>query len=102
MYLIAKARLNYEGWPLAIGGITLEDILLDEKFEFDGLSFTSLTLMLDYLSKSFRLNKEFLRRVLVIYGNDKAIKAVKFCRLLLNNSEYQRENAITDLIKSLR
>jgi len=99
MYLIAKDRVNFNGWPLSINGIPTESISINEVFEFDGLTFTSFISMLDYLSQSFSLNKEFLRKVLAIYGNDRAIEAVKFCRLMLDNSEFQREKAIDDLIE---
>ena len=102
MYLIAKDRVNYSGWELSIGGITIESLSIDEKFEFDGLTFSSYASMLEYISNSFALNKEFLKKVLSIYGNNRAIEAVKFCRLVPNYSKYQREKAISDLIESIR
>lgn len=102
MFLIAKERLNYSGWPLSIDGIPIEDISIDEKFEFDGLTFTSFISMLDYLTHSFSLNKDFLKQVLTIYGNHRAIEAVKFCRLVPNYSKYQRERALVDLIESFK
>jgi hypothetical protein len=102
MYLIAKDRVNYSGWPLSINGIPLECISKDETFEFDGLSFTSFIGMLDYISHSFSLNKEFLKQVLTIYGNNRAIEAVKFCRLVPNESKSHRDKAINDLIESFK
>ncbi len=102
MYLIAKARVNYSGWALSINGIPIEGNLIDEEFEFDGLSFTSFVSMLDYLSNAFSLNKEFLKRVLAIYGNNRAIEAVKFCRLIPHYSRSEREKAVNDLIESFR
>jgi len=102
MYLIAKDRVNYSGWKLSIDGIPIENISVDEKFDFDGLTFTSFISMLDYLSHSFALNKEFLRQVLAIYGNNRAIEAVKFCRLIPNESKPDRDKALNDLIESFR
>ncbi len=102
MYLIAKERVNYSGWELCIDGISIEITPDDSTFEFDGLTFTSFISMLDYLSKSFSLNKEFLSKVLAIYGDNRAIEAVKFCRLISHNSEYQHEKALDDLIESFR
>ena len=104
MYLIAKERVNYSGWELSIDGIVIndEDILADEKYEFDGLTFTTFSSMLDYLCHSFTLNRTFLKKVLTIYGNDRAIAAVKFCRLVPNDSTTQREKALNDLIESFR
>jgi len=102
MYLIAKDRVNYSGWELCIDGIPIENISIDEKLEFDGLVFTSFMSMLDYISNSFSLNKEFLKQVLTIYGNHRAIEAVKFCRLVPNDSKSQREKAVNDLIESFR
>jgi hypothetical protein len=102
MYLIAKDRVNYSGWELCIDGIPIEHISIDEKFEFDGLTFTSFISMLDYLSNSFSLNREFLKQVLTIYGNNRAIEAVKFCRLVPNDSKAQYEKAVNDLIESFR
>mgnify|MGYP000143705067 CR=1 FL=1 len=102
MYLIAKDRVNYSGWELSIDGIPIENIMFDEKLEFDGLTFTSFISMLDYLSHSFSINKEFLKQVLTIYGINRAIEAVKFCRLVPNDSKSQRETAVYDLIESFR
>jgi hypothetical protein len=104
MYLIAKERVNYSGWALSVDGIPIdaEDILDDEEYEFDGLTFTSFISMLDYLSHSFSLNKTFLKKVLTIYGNNRAIEAVKFCRLVPNDSTTEREKALNDLIESFR
>jgi len=102
MYLIAKERVNFRGWELCIDGIPIENISSAEKFEFDGLTFTSFMSMLDYLSKSFSLNKEFLRKVLTVYGNNRAIEAVKFCRLVINDSESARRQAFDDLVESFK
>lgn len=102
MYLIAKERVNYSGWALCIDGITIEGIVDNDTFEFDGLTFTSFISMLDYLSKTFSLNKEFLSKVLAVYGDNRAIEAVKFCRLISHNSDYQREKAVDDLIESFK
>jgi hypothetical protein len=102
MFLIAKERVNYSGWDLSIDGVPIENISLDEKLEFDGLTFTSFISMLDYLSDSFSLHKEFLRQVLILYGNNRAIEAVKFCRLVPHYSKSQRDKALEDLIASFR
>lgn len=102
MYLIAKERVNYNGWPLCIEGITIEDIATDEEIEFDGLTFTSVTSMLDYLSQSFALNREFLRKALTLYGTNRAIDAVKFCRLVPNYSKFEQNKAIKELIASIK
>jgi len=102
MYLIAKERVNYSGWELSIDGIPIENLLIDEEFEFDGLTFTSFISMLDYLSNAFSLNREFLKQVLTIYGNNRAIEAVKFCRLVPHYSRSEREKALKDLIESFK
>jgi len=102
MFLIAKDRVNYSGWELSIDGVPIENITIDEKLEFDGLIFTSFISLLDYLSDTFFINKEFLRQVLTLYGNDRAIEAVKFCRLVPNYSKVEREKALEDLIESFR
>ena len=102
MYLIAKGRLNYSGWELSINGVSIDNISMDEVFEFDGLTFTSFISMLEYLSRTFALNQEFLKQVLILYGNHRAIDAVKFCRHIPNDSRFQREKALNDLIESLK
>ena len=38
----------------------------------------------------------------MLYGNNKTIEAVKFCRLIPNNSAYQREQALNELVASLQ
>ncbi len=102
MYLIAKDRVNFRGWELCVDGVPIEDLSSVELFEFDGLKFTSFISMLDYLSKSFSLNKEFLRKVIAVYGDNRAIEAVKFCRLVINDSEPERRQALDDLIESFK
>lgn len=102
MFLIARDRVNYSGWELSIDGVPIEHSLIDETFEFDGLTFTSFISMLDYLSNAFTLNKEFLKQVLMLYGNNRTLEAVKFCRLVPNDSTFQREKAIKDLIESFK
>lgn len=102
MYLIAKERVNFKAWELCIDGVPASNYIPEETYQFDGLSFTSFTGMLDYLSKTFFLNKPFLKQVLTLYGNDRAIEAVKFCRLVPNSSESQREMALDDLIESFK
>jgi len=102
MYLIAKERVNFKGWNLCVDGIPIENISSNEKFEFDGLSFTSFISMLDYLSKSFSINKDFLKKVLTLYGSHRIIEAVKFCRLRINDSESERKQAFEDLVESFK
>jgi len=114
MYLIAKERLNYSGWPLSIDGIPVdyldhfnvdestEALLLEQTFVFDGLIFTSFICMLDYLSDTFSLNRTFLKQVLTIYGHHRAVAAVKFCRLIPQYAKLEREQALYDLIESVR
>ncbi|WP_159819020.1 hypothetical protein [Colwellia sp. 20A7] len=102
MFLIARDRVNYSGWELSIDGVTIENTAEDENFEFDGLTFTSFISMLDYLSSTFSLNKEFLEQVLTLYGDNRAIEAVKFCRLVPNESKSERDKALEDLIESFK
>jgi len=102
MYLIAKKRVNYNGWELCIDGIPVDYKAFDETHEFDGLTFSSFTSMLDYLSHTFSLHREFLKKVLLIYGNNRAIEAVKLCRLVPNESKEARDKAVENLIESFK
>lgn len=104
MYLIARDRVNFCGWELSVDGIGIndDDIISEEKFEFDGLTFNSYTSMLDYISNAFSLNRTFLKKVLAVYGNNRAIEAVKFCRLVPHDSTIEREKALYDLVESFR
>jgi hypothetical protein len=102
MFLISKARVNFKAWEFCIDGVPVKEIVPEEIFEFDGLSFPNFTGMLDYLSKTFFLNKLFLKRVLTLYGNDRGIEAVKFCRLVPHDSETEREKAFKYLVESFR
>ena len=102
MFLIARERVNFSGWELSIDGVPIENTVVDENFVFDGLTFTSFITMLDYLSTTFSLNKDFLEQVLTLYGDDRAIDAVKFCRLVPNESKPEREKALNDLIASFK
>ncbi|MGK2233246.1 hypothetical protein [Colwellia polaris] len=102
MFLIAKERVNFKAWDLCIDGIPISEVVNEEIFEFDGLTFSNFNSMLDYLSKTFFLDKPFLKRVLTLYGNDRTIEAVKFCRLVPHETETEREIAFEDLVESFR
>lgn len=107
IYEVAKERVNYLGWPLVASGIELNELLLDEKvsevFGFDGVIYPSLADAISHYAKTFLLDEHYISEVLQHLGNgdinERAFaKAVRFCRLLVNATPYERKVALNTLI----
>jgi len=107
IYEVAKGRVNYLGWPLVANGIELDELLLDEKvtkvFSFDGVQYPSLADAITHYAKTFLLDEHYVSEVLQHLGNgdidERAFaRAVRFCRLLVNDTPNERKIALKALI----
>lgn len=98
MYEVAKARVNFNGWPLIINGINIDEAEYSvSRFIFDGVEYPSYEDAITHYAKTFILPKEFFRKVLSITGLEKFAYAVRFCRLLVGATPNEREAALKEL-----
>ncbi|WP_105901667.1 hypothetical protein [Vibrio gangliei] len=98
MYLIAKQRISYPGWQVAVDGITVEGESEAYGFEFDGVRYMSLNTCINHLIKSLRLDKELLPELVDILGPERLDYALKIGKLNKAIIPYQR-NKILDEVR---
>ncbi|GLX79852.1 hypothetical protein tinsulaeT_31920 [Thalassotalea insulae] len=103
MFEIAKARVNFCGWALILGGINIEDLKCKESepFQFDGIEFPSINDAVIHYAKTFDLDKAFFLQVTDILGQEKFSQAVRFCRLLVGSTPNERKAALKQLRSNL-
>ncbi len=99
MFEIAKARVNFSGWPLVVAGLELESLQWQAKeiFCFDGIEYPSTDDAAAHYAKAFDLHLTFFRQVLHRLGQDNFAQAVRFCRLLLGSTPDERKAALKQL-----
>jgi hypothetical protein len=111
MFEVAKGRVNFQGWPLVIDGVELNEMdystRVVETFGFDGVLYPSISEAVTYYCNVFYIDKSYFYKVLrciVSEGSDidQALfaKTVRFCRLLVNASSHERKVALQGLEKS--
>jgi len=100
MFELIKNRVNYIGWEVCLDGISLGNTSALHSIEFDGVQYSNMIELLNYLSKTFFLDKNFLRQVIDIYGENNIVQAVKYCRLTIDFDDEERKLALSDLKKS--
>jgi hypothetical protein len=100
MFEQIKERVNYTGWDVSIDGISLGNIGSLNIVIFDGVQYSNLSELQNYLVKTFSIDKVFFNQVLEIYGEENITQAVKYCRLTLDLNETERKSALSDLIYS--
>lgn len=97
VYEVAKARVNYRGWPLALNGITLDIDFLKIDFSFDGVVYPCIDDAIDQYVSIYNLNKLFFLEVLQYYGGKRFAAAVRYCRLFVNATPKERASALREL-----
>lgn len=97
MYLIAKQRISYQGWPLMLDSIPVEGESEAYGFEFDGVRYISLNTCIDHLIKSLRLDKELLPELVDILGPERLDYALKIAKLNKAIIPYQRDRILAEV-----
>ncbi|WP_448211216.1 hypothetical protein [Colwellia sp. MEBiC06753] len=97
MYEVAKARVNYAGWPLSLGGIFIDIDNESTSFDFDGVKYPSIELAIAHYVQVFGLNKQLLIRVLDKIGLARFSEAVRFCRLQVSATPNEANLALAVL-----
>ena len=97
MYEVAKARINFRGWPIVLDGIELEKDIGAESFNFDGICYPSIEEAIEHYCENFSLDSTFLRQILAKIGSNKFARAVRFCRLYIGATPNEKAKALKEL-----
>jgi len=97
MYELAKARVNYDSWPLIVDGVTLPDECQEQSYNFDDVTYPSIEQAILHYANALSLSHGYLRSVFELLGNDQFAKTVRFCRLLVAANAFEREQALRQL-----
>ncbi len=98
MYLIAKARVNFQGWPLSINGVPLDDHSYSVSFAFDGMNFTSISQAISHYSTSLGLDQAFLQTLVNKVGRDRFGYAVRIARINIVSTPKVKKQVIADIV----
>ncbi|OAN18047.1 hypothetical protein A3K86_03775 [Photobacterium jeanii] len=97
MFEIAKARVNYQGWPVSIDGMPVAGISNAFQFEFDGIRYTGLQHAVKQLALSHGIPQPYLEQVIELVGREKMAYALRFCKTSYGYSEGQIKASIESL-----
>lgn len=98
MYEIAKARVNFQAWPLVLNGVAIKEVNIKASFSFDGVTYPTVDDAIDYFEQHFSLVKGYLKQVVASLGNEQFAKAVSFCRIMVGSTPAERKQALKQLI----
>ena len=75
--------------------------MLDEyeqhSFNFDDVIYPNIEQAIQHYADTLLISVDYFRSVLELLGNDHFAKAVRFCRLLVADSTYERQQALRQL-----
>ena len=97
MFEIAKARVNYKGWPLTIDGMPVAAMSTSFHVQFDGITYTSLSHAVEQLAKSYAIPQPYLEQVVEVVGRDRLAYALRFAKTTYGYSTAERESSIASL-----
>ncbi|MGF1724972.1 hypothetical protein [Photobacterium nomapromontoriensis] len=97
MFEIAKARVNYAGWPLTIDGLPVSIMSTRFHVHFDGITYTSLTQAVEQLAKAYAIPQPYLEAVIEVVGRDRLGYAIRFAKTTYGYSPQERESSISSL-----
>ncbi|GAA6205776.1 hypothetical protein [Thalassotalea sp. SU-HH00458] len=101
MYEVAKKRVNFQGWPLIVDGINIEELQYSEEksFSFDNIEYPCIDDAINHYAQAFFIPVDFFKEVLVAVGLERFAYAVRFCRLLVGTTPNERKAALKNLIE---
>lgn len=101
MFEIARDRINYAGWPLAVAGVEILESeccdVLSEPFSFDGVDYPSLNEAITQYALAFHFERRVLSEAVSIVGRQRFSQAVSFCRLLIGLNYASCRSALSKL-----
>lgn len=97
MFELARARVNYVSWPLIVDGITVLDEYEEQSFNFDDVVYPTIEQAMQHYADILSISLDYFRSVLELLGDDHFAKVVRFCRLLVADNAYERQQALRQL-----
>lgn len=97
VYQVAKQRVNFQGWSIVLNGVEIVDDNSQVAFFFDGVNYPNIEQAIQHYSVNFDLDRNFLRKVLAIFGPKNFAKAVRFCRLYIGATPNEKAQALGEL-----
>ena len=101
MFEIIQGRINYQGWPLVVNNQKIIIEQHDERFDFDGVTYTSIDDAITHAVKTFFLDEELFTRVLSVLGKAKFGHAIRLCRLYPALTSKNREVIYQEILESI-
>ena len=98
MYEVAKARVNFKGWPLVLSGLDIDVIDEKDNFIFDGVTYPSVDQAIEQYTCNFDLPRGYLKQTLNSLGTEQFSSAVRFCRLMVGSTPAERKQALRELV----
>ena len=99
MYQIAKQRVDYQGWPLAIDTIPLNVYDESAGFEFDGTRYANVYSCIDYFAKAAGVNKELLTQLVDIVTPARFGYALRIAKLNKSASKAARLDIVDEVLQ---
>ncbi|MGF1770414.1 hypothetical protein L4D06_23925 [Enterovibrio makurazakiensis] len=97
MYEIAKQRIAFEGWPLIVDGLPLDDMDDTSGFEFNGMRYSSLSTCIEFFVSGTSVDKELLTQLVEIVTPTRFDYALKIAKLNKRISPARRTQIIDDI-----
>ena len=97
MYQIARDRINFPGWPIQLEGVELECQLDSTRFEFDGVTYTSLSAAIHYYSQQFCLDPVFFAELIRLVGRQRFNYALRLARIHIAAAKEMKRQVLADV-----
>ncbi|WP_163934189.1 hypothetical protein [Paraferrimonas sp. SM1919] len=96
MYEIAKSRVNYQGWKLAIDGVEL-DHQQPPTFQFDGVSYPSLSDAIEHYCRARHLDKSFVKKIINKVGQQQFGFSIRLASIHLMSTNEMKQQVLQEL-----
>ena len=97
MYQIARDRINFPSWPIQLEGVELECQLDSTRFEFDGVTYTSLPAAIHYYSQQFCLDPVFFAELIQLVGRQRFNYALRLARIHIAAAKEMKRQVLADV-----
>ncbi|MDO6705376.1 FYVE zinc finger domain-containing protein [Photobacterium sp. 1_MG-2023] len=101
MFEIARERVNYPGWPLAIDGQPVGQVSSAFQVTHDGIVYPSLSNAVEQLAKSYAIPQAYLEQSVELVGRAQLGFAIRFCKTTHGFSEAQQAASLVSLKERL-
>ncbi|KKC98592.1 hypothetical protein [Photobacterium halotolerans] len=102
MFEIARDRVNYPGWPLAIDGQPVGQLRSAFQVEYNGIVYPNISQAVEQLAKSYAIPQEYLEQTIELVGRHQLGFAIRFCKTTHGYSDAQRAVSLASLRERLQ